>query len=77
MSMLMSANTTNRQSRNDWQKMDQLIKQKGLQGKKGAIGFMDLLPEEEKYGYQIEQEQKAVNCILYRPLDMAMMDQAR
>ena len=40
--------------------MNDLIKQKGLQGKKGPIGFMDLLPDEEKFGYQIEQQKGGV-----------------
>ena len=40
------------------QKMDKLIQEKGLQGKKGTIGFMDLLPKEETYGYQIEQDSR-------------------
>ena len=35
------------------QKGEALAKEKGLNR---PIGFTDLLPEEEKYGYQIEQE---------------------
>ena len=36
-------------------------KQKGLEGTNRPIGFMDLLPDEEKYGHQIEQEYRGVS----------------
>ena len=41
-------------------KEQEIRKAKGLQGTNRPIGFMDLLPEEEKYGYEIEQDYKGV-----------------
>ena len=44
--------------------MNDLMKKKALEGKAGPIGFMDLLPEEEKYGYKIDNMKGGVRVVL-------------
>ena len=41
-------------------KMTEVRKAKGLQNSNKPISFMDMLPDEEKYGYEIEQDYKGV-----------------